>query len=142
MANLAGTKMALMVDKKISPDSMSKKPWNNKTKSGPVTKNQAGKMIFKGAIAALNGHVYEVHNEVSKANQFHRMTQAITGYVNRTMKYGKDMRYIMEHLEDVDFEELVPSEPEGTRRVAELMLQQQVNIFMKQKDFYENNKDA
>jgi hypothetical protein len=52
------------------------------------------------------------------------------------MKYGKDMRCLIEHLEDVNFKKIVPKEPEGTGKVAELMLQQQANIFMKQRALY------
>lgn len=124
-------------------DASSKKSWNRPKTNGPTTKNQSGKGIFKGAIAALNGNVFEVHNEASKANQYQKMTQAIAAYANRTMKNGQDMRYIIENLKEVDFDSLVPVESTvATGKVAELMLQQQVTIFMKRKDQYDTNKNS
>jgi hypothetical protein len=125
--------------------STKKHPWNKTSgkSAGPTVKSQTSKSHFKGALAALNGHVFEVHNEASKANQYQKTTQAIAAYANRTMKYGKDMRYIIENLKDVDFKSLVPKEPTtASGKVAELMLQQQVSIFMKRQDQYDNNKDS
>mmetsp|Transcript_14419 Transcript_14419/g.27117 ORF Transcript_14419/g.27117 Transcript_14419/m.27117 type:complete len:227 (-) Transcript_14419:11-691(-) len=125
-------------------ESPNKKPWSNKQRgNGPVTKHQSNKVAFKGAISALNGNVFEVHNEASKANQYQKTTLAIAAYANRTMKNGQDMRYIIENLKEVDFDSMVPVESTtATGRVAELMLQQQVTIFMKRKDQYDTNKNS
>eukprot|EP00557_Chaetoceros_sp_GSL56_P004903 CAMPEP_0176494286 /NCGR_PEP_ID=MMETSP0200_2-20121128/10002_1 /TAXON_ID=947934 /ORGANISM="Chaetoceros sp., Strain GSL56" /LENGTH=147 /DNA_ID=CAMNT_0017892007 /DNA_START=488 /DNA_END=928 /DNA_ORIENTATION=+ len=121
----------------------SKKPWNKSRTGVPTTKHQSGKGAFKGAIAALNGNVFEVHNEASKANQYQKTKQAIAAYANRTMKNGQDMRYIIENLKEVDFDSLVPVESTtATGKVAELMLQQEVTIFMKRKDQYDTNKNS
>jgi hypothetical protein len=83
----------------------------------------------------LNGHVFEVHKKASKANKYKKTTQAISAYMNR-------MRYIIEHLKEVNFDSMVPKEPTVTGKVAELMLQQQVSLFIKRKDQYDTNKDS
>mmetsp|Transcript_13632 Transcript_13632/g.25640 ORF Transcript_13632/g.25640 Transcript_13632/m.25640 type:complete len:110 (-) Transcript_13632:1191-1520(-) len=94
-----------------SDEKNAKKSWNRQKGNGPVTKNQSTKSAFKGAISALNGNVFEVHNKASKANQYQKTTQAIAAYANRTMKYGKDMRYIIENLQEINFASMVPVEP-------------------------------
>jgi hypothetical protein len=127
---------------KTQSEDPSKKKWKNRS-SGPTTKNQSTKGVFKGAISALNGHVYEVHNEAFKANQFQKTTRAIVAYVNRTMKHGNNMRFIIENLTDVNFDALIPTEPKtGNVKVDEMMLQQAVSLFMNGKDQYEMNKNA
>mmetsp|Transcript_14399 Transcript_14399/g.27057 ORF Transcript_14399/g.27057 Transcript_14399/m.27057 type:complete len:316 (-) Transcript_14399:8-955(-) len=53
------------------------------------------------------------------------------------------MRYIIENLKEVDFTSMVPVESTtATGRVAELMLQQQVTIYMKRIDQYDTNKHS
>lgn len=129
-------------DKDTSSGSNSKgKRWRTQ-KSGPQTKHQSGKGVFKGAITELNGHVYEVHNEASKANQYQRTTKAIAAYATRIMKQGKDIRSLIDNLEDVDFEALKPVSKNSDDAVEKLILQQEVNSFVKRRDLYEANKDA
>lgn len=129
-------------EKEDSANSSSKgKRWKAQ-KSGPQTRHQTGGSVFKGAIAELNGHVYEVHNEASKANQFQRTTKAIAAYVTRTMKQGKDIRHLIDHLADVDFNALKPVAGASSDAVDKLILQQEVNSFVKRRDLYATNKDA
>lgn len=133
-------------DKKSSQADPTNTNKNNKWKNGrkgPQSKHQNNKNTFKGAISDLNGHVYEVHNEASKANQYQRTTtKEIAAYVNRTMKYGKDIRYLIEHLQEVDFDALKPTMSGSGNKVDEMILQQEVNSYIKRRDLYETNKDA
>lgn len=87
--------------------------------------------------------MFEIHNEASKINQFQKTSKAIAAYANHTMKHGKDMRYIIENLREVDFDTIMPEEPTGvSSKVADMMLQQKVTLFMKRMEQYDVNKDS
>jgi hypothetical protein len=120
----------------------SKKQWKG-NKPGLQSKfqnNKNGK--FKGEIAELNGHVYEVHNETAKANQFQKTTKAISAYVNRTLKNGNDMMNMIDNMEDVDFALLKPkANVEEMDEVDKMILQQEVNDFVKRRKLYFENRD-
>jgi hypothetical protein len=124
------------------PAGSKKQGWKG-NKQGPQSKHQSNKLsAFKGEITELNGHVYEVHNETAKANQFQKTTEAIASYVNRTMKCGNDMMNMIDNMADVDFDALKPKLTSASGdRVDELILQQEVNEYVKRKRTYYENRD-
>ena len=64
----------------------------NKWKKKPSqTGSTDKKSEFKGAIAELNGHVFEVGSETTKSNQFARTVEEIGGYMARKYDYGGDI---------------------------------------------------
>lgn len=119
-----------------------KKQWNT-NKQGAQSKYQNNKSgRFKGEIAALNGQVYEVHNETAKANQYQKTTKAISAYVNRTLKSGNDMMNMIDNMQDLNFDLLKPKAPSDSMdEVDKMILQQEVNDFVKRRKLYFENRD-
>jgi hypothetical protein len=119
-----------------------KKQWSN-NKQGAQSKcqnNKPGK--FKGEIAELNSHVYEMHNEVAKANQYQKTTKAISAYVNRTLKSGNDMMNMIDNMKDLDFNSLKPkATSEQMDDVDKMILQQEVKDYVKRHKLYYRNRD-
>jgi hypothetical protein len=125
-------------DKADKKPTDSKKAWNSNKMQ---TKHQA-KAKFIGEIKELNGNVYELHNETSKANQFQKTTKAIAAYANRTMKSGNDMMNLLDNMADIDFTALKPKAlgPDGDD-VDKMILQQEVNDYVKRRKLYYENRD-
>jgi hypothetical protein len=109
-----------------------KKHWKP-GRQGTQSKFQNSKASkFKGEIAELNGHVYEVHNEASKANQFQKTTTAISAYLIRTLKSGNDMMNMIDNMKDIDFATLKPKAPSDSMDdIDKMILHQEVNDFVK-----------
>lgn len=119
------------------------KKQRNMNKQGLQSKyqnNKSGK--FKGEIAELNGHVYEVHNETAKANQYQKTTKAISTYVYRTLKSGNDMMNMIDNMQGLDYNFLKPKAPSDSMDdVDRMTLQQEVNDFVKHPNLYYENRD-
>jgi ABC-type transport system involved in cytochrome bd biosynthesis, ATPase and permease components len=141
------TGQATADDKNIAKDASEsntqgfKKQWRaSKQGQSKFQNNKATK--FKGEISELNGHVYEVHSETAKANQYQKTTKAISAYVNRTLKSGNDMMNMIDNMEDIDFNLLKPKAVEGSDdEVDRMILQQEVNDFVKRRKLYYENRD-
>jgi hypothetical protein len=121
-----------------------KKQWRP-ARQGVQSKIQNNKTNkFKGEIAELNGHVYEVHNEASKANQFQKTTTAILTYVNRTLnKSGNDLMKMINNMRDIDFGTFKPKPTSDSMDdIDKMILQQEVKDFVKRKKLYDyKNRD-
>jgi hypothetical protein len=105
----------------------SKQSWKQGNKQqGAQSKSQNKSGSFKGEIAKLNGNVYTLHNETSKANQFHKTTRAIAAYVNRTMKSVNNMMNLIDNMKHLDFVALMPNRPESTgdKEIDKMILKQ------------------
>ena len=67
---------------------------NNKKKDGkrkPFAGSSNKSSSFKGAVADLNGHVFELGSEMSKNNQYNRTVEKISNYVARKYGYSGDI---------------------------------------------------
>ena len=70
------------------PSGSEQRPRNEKKKEKQKTSKKkpskkAATSDFKGSISELNGHVFEVHYETMKTNQFTRTCEEIRKYVSR-----------------------------------------------------------
>ena len=93
------------------PRNEKKKQKQKSSKKKPSKKTATSE--FKSSISELNGHVFEVHYETTKTNQFTRTCEEIRKYVSRKYDYGGDSASMMEGNKFIDFDKLKPKHPAG-----------------------------
>ena len=130
-----------------NPNKDKKQKSNNRRKNGkPASKKTTPE--FKGSMAELNGHVFEVHSETTKTNQYSRSCEEIRKYVSRKYDYGGDMAKIIEDESELVFDGLKPVYPTPATIGGEIdktdlrIWEKEVDEFVKRKTAYVQNKQA
>ena len=96
---------------------------NSSKKSGKSRRKKPGstssKSKFKGAIAELNGHVFEVHSESVKSSQFQRTVDELSMYMARKYEHGGDISMMLSDMQEFDFNKVKPKAPSTTGDVVD-----------------------
>ena len=133
------------VSNQVNPNKERKKqPKNCRKNDNPTSKKTSTE--FKGSMAELNGHVFEVHSETTRTNQFSRSCEEIRKYVSREYDYGGDMAKIIEDEAEMQFDGLKPIYPKGDPEEIDKtdlrIWEKEVDEFVKRKTAYTRNKQA
>jgi hypothetical protein len=107
---------------------------------------------FKGTIKDMNGHVFQCYGEGTASNQFARTLEELDGYVGLHFKHNPaDIKKMIRKMTDTVFD--MPPAPEptpGTTETeapavsasAQVFWKQEVDMYFRKKNMYENNKCA
>ena len=124
----------------------------NKKKGGKDRTNKSSS--FAGSMSELNGHVFEVHYETTKINQYTRTCEEIRKYVSRKYEYGGDIATMMEEDREINFDGLKPKYPEpkegatvtsdkdGIDPTDKRIWERECDNFVKRRDYYRQHKVA
>ena len=99
-------------------------------------------------MAELNGHVFEVHSETTKTNQYSRTCEEVRKYVPRKYDYGGDVAKIIEDESELLFDGWKPAYPNPVGKEEEMnkpalrIWEKEVDEFVKRKATYVQNKQA
>ena len=122
---------------RVSP---AKKSGKSRRKKPGSTSN---KSKFKGAIAELNGHMFEVHSESIKSSQFQRTVDELSMYMARKYEHGGDVSMTLSDMEEFDFNKVEPQAPSTVRdAVDQRIFEKQMDLHVKLLARYEENKRA
>jgi hypothetical protein len=107
---------------------------------------------FKGTIKDMNGHVFQCYGEGTASNQFTRTLEELDGYVGLHFKHNPaDIKKMIRKMTDTILD--MPPAPEptpGTTETeaaavsasAQVFWKQEVDMYFRKKNMYENNKCA
>ena len=120
---------------------------NSSKKSGKSRRKKPGstssKSKFKGAIAELNGHVFEVHSESVKSSQFQRTVDELSMYMARKYEHGGDISMMLSDMQEFDFNKVKPKAPSTTGDVGDQRIfEKQIDLHVKRLAVYDQNKRA
>jgi len=96
--------------------------------------------VFKGSLADMNGHVFEVHNEGNKSTQWVRSVEEVELYCGRTLPYATDITYAITHLEEFDLDAVKPADPAtGAGATDTRIWEKEVDDYVKRRNAYVQN---
>jgi hypothetical protein len=96
-----------------------------------------GNKKFMGGSASLQGKVFEISAR-NAVHQFTESMKAIADYVGQEYVHGGDIRYMVENLEDYNFQ--WPENPEDDNDPYELeSWKKQLDLYCKWRDIYQDN---
>ena len=119
---------------------------NNKKKPGKGGKPHGGTnkiSNFKGALADLNGYVFELGSETTKSNQYNRTLEEIINYMTRKYYYGGYIGRMLRDFADIQFDKLKPTNPGDNADKTNLRIWEKgVDEYAKRMTANRNNKEA
>lgn len=105
--------------------------------------SSSNKSNVKGAIAELNGHVFEVHSESVKSSQFQRTVDELSMYMARKYKHGRDISMMLSNMEEFDFTTVKLKAPATSGDVVDQRIfEKQIDLHVKRLAQYDQNKRA
>ena len=97
---------------------------------------------FKGTVTDMNGHVFQCYGKATEKNQFARTMKELSNYVGLHFKHhSADIKKMLQLMADATL--TPPSDPSPSATLTEnLIWQKEVDMFVKRRETYSNNKCA
>jgi hypothetical protein len=97
---------------------------------------------FKGTAPEMNGHVYQCYGEATEKNQLARTMEELNGYVGLHFKHNPaDIKRMIELREDITIAMPKGYDDQATKTAIRIW-EMEVDMFIKRKETYNNNKCA
>jgi hypothetical protein len=112
---------------------------NNNRRNPPRTTSVN---TFKGTVAEMNGHVFQCYGEATEKNQFARTMEELDGYIGLHFKHNPaDIKKMIKTMDDTSL--AMPKDHEEYASKTEVRIwEKEVDMFVKQRETYNNNKCA